>query len=70
MDRMNTRYYKEPKVREQIDEVLQANARMFANLGNTSTPNEVQQAKAKERERLKGIKHLDPVTVGSLLIDD
>ena len=70
MDRMSNAYYKDPEVREQIDKVLETNARMFANLGNTSTPDEVKWAKNKERQRLKRVQHLDPVTVGSMLIGD
>ena len=70
MDRMSNEYYKDKEVREQIDQVLKKNARMFANLGNTSTPDEVKWAKNKERQRLKRVQHLDPVTVGSMLIED
>lgn len=70
MDRMSNAYYKDPEVRAQIDKVLETNARMFANLGNTSTPDEIKWAKNKERQRLKRVQHLDPVTVGSMLIED
>lgn len=70
MDRMSNAYYKDKEVREQIDQVLEKNARMFANLGNTSTPDEVKWAKNKERQRLKRVQHLDPVTVGSMLLED
>ena len=69
VDRMNTPYYQSITVRKAIDEVLQKNASMFANLGNTSTRDEKELAKLKERESLLSVRHLDPHTIDSLVLN-
>lgn len=69
VDRMNTPYYQSITVRKAIDEVLQKNASMFANLGNTSTRDEKELAKLKERESLLSVRHLDPQTIDSLVLN-
>ncbi len=66
---MNTPYYQSITVRKAIDEVLQKNASMFANLGNTSTRDEKELAKLKERESLLSVRHLDPQTIDSLVLN-
>jgi hypothetical protein len=69
VDRMNTPYYQSITVRKAIDDVLQKNASMFANLGNTSTKEEKELAKLKEKESLLGIRNLDPQTIDSLVLN-
>jgi|TARA_R100000479_G_scaffold176179_1_gene129469 ABC-type transporter lipoprotein component MlaA len=69
VDRMSTPYYQSITVRKAIDEVLQKNASMFANLGNTSTKKEKELAKLKERESLLNVRHLDPQTIDSLVLN-
>ncbi len=66
---MSTPYYQSITVRKAIDEVLQKNASMFANLGNTSTKKEKELAKLKERESLLNVRHLDPQTIDSLVLN-
>ena len=69
VDRMNTPYYQSITVRKAIDEVLQKNASMCANLGNTSTRDEKELAKLKGRESLLSVRHLDPQTIDSLVLN-
>ena len=69
VDRMSTPYYQSITVRKAIDEVLKKNASMFANLGNTSTKKEKELAKLKERESLLNVRHLDPQTIDSLVLN-
>ena len=69
VDRMSTPYYQSITVRKAIDEVLQKNASMFANLGNTSTKDEKELAKLKERESLLSVRYLDPQTIDSLVLN-
>lgn len=69
VDRMSTPYYQNITVRKIIDEVLQKNASMFANLGNTSTKKEKELAKLKERQSLLNVRHLDPQTIDSLVLN-
>ena len=69
VDRMSTPYYQSITVRKAIDEVLKKNASMFANLGNTSTKKEKELAKLKERKSLLNVRHLDPQTIDSLVLN-
>jgi len=69
VDRMNTPYYQSTTVRKAIDDVLQKNASMFANLGSTSTKKEKELAKMKEKESLLSVRHLDPQTIDSLVLN-
>ena len=67
---METPYYQSEDVREAIDAVLHANARMRQNLGNTSTKEEFERAKELERKNLLSVRELDPVKIDRLLADD
>ena len=57
---MNYYYYKDAEVREQIDELLQQNATIQANLGIDSTAEEREEAKRKWMELAKQIREIDP----------
>ena len=67
---MTTPYYQSEEVREAIDAVLHANARMRQNLGNTSTKEELSRAKETERKNLLSVRELDPIKIDRLLADD
>lgn len=67
--RMSAPYFTNSEIRKEIDEVLQKNASMFAHLGQDTPKIERERAKRKERQRLQKILHLDPTTVGTMLID-
>ena len=54
-----TPYYSDPEVRAAIDEILHINAIIFQNLGVNSSKAEIRSARAKEKENLRSIKHLD-----------
>ena len=53
-------YYQDAEVREQIDELLQQNATIQANLGIDSTAEEREEAKRKWMELAKQIREIDP----------
>ena len=57
---MNYYYYQDAEVREQIDELLQQNATIQANLGIESTAEEREEAKRKWMELAKQIREIDP----------
>jgi len=57
---MNYYYYQDAEVREQIDELLQQNATIQANLGTDSTTEEREEAKRKWMELAKKIREIDP----------
>lgn len=57
---MNYYYYQDAEVREQIDELLQQNATIQANLGIESTTEEREEAKRKWMELAKQIREIDP----------
>jgi low affinity Fe/Cu permease len=57
---MNYYYYQDAEVREQIDELLQKNATIQANLGTESTTEEREEAKRKWMELAKQIREIDP----------
>jgi len=57
---MNYYYYQDAEVREQIDELLQQNATIQANLGIDSTAEEREEAKRKWMELAKQIREIDP----------
>jgi low affinity Fe/Cu permease len=57
---MNYYYYQDAEVREQIDELLQQNATIQANLGIDSTTEEREEAKRKWMELAKQIREIDP----------
>jgi antitoxin component of MazEF toxin-antitoxin module len=57
---MNYYYYQDAEVREQIDELLQQNATIQANLGTDSTTEEREEAKRKWMELAKQIREIDP----------
>lgn len=57
---MNYYYYQDAEVREQIDELLQQNATIQANLGTESTSEEREEAKRKWMELAKQIREIDP----------
>ena len=57
---MNYYYYQDAEVREQIDELLQQNATIQANLGTESTGEEREEAKRKWMELAKQIREIDP----------
>jgi hypothetical protein len=57
---MNYYYYQDAEVREQIDELLQQNATIQANLGTESTTEEREEAKRKWMELAKQIREIDP----------
>ena len=57
---MNYYYYQDAEVREQIDELLQQNATIQANLGIESTSEEREEAKRKWMELAKQIREIDP----------
>lgn len=67
---MNTPYYIDEKVKEAIDSILHANARVRQNLGNNSTKEELQMAKETERKNLLSVRDLDPVKIDRLLADE
>ena len=67
---MSTPYYTEPKVRAEIDEVLHECAKIFQNLGVSSTKKERTEAKAEERRLLKSVRSLDPKFIDLLLINE
>lgn len=60
-------YYNDRDVKDKIDEVLYENCCIFTKLGNTSTVEEIDQAKAQERSNLRAIMHLDPHHIKSIL---
>lgn len=57
---MNYYYYQDAEVREQIDELLQQNATIQANLGTDSTTEEREEAKRQWMELAKQIREIDP----------
>ena len=57
---MNYYYYQDEAVRKQIDELLQQNAKIQANLGIESTTEEREEAKRKWMELAKQIREIDP----------
>ena len=57
---MNYYYYQDAEVRAQIDELLQQNATIQANLGTDSTTEERDEAKRKWMELAKQIREIDP----------
>jgi len=57
---MNYYYYQDAEVRKQIDELLQQNAKIQANLGIESTTEEREEAKRKWMELAKQIREIDP----------
>jgi hypothetical protein len=57
---MSYYYYQDAEVREQIDELLQQNATIQANLGTESTAEEREEAKRKWMELAKQIREIDP----------
>ena len=57
---MNYYYYQDAEVREQIDELLQQNATIQANLEIESTAEEREEAKRKWKELAKQIREIDP----------
>ena len=57
---MNYYYYQDAEVREQIDELLQQNATIQANLEIESTAEEREEAKRKWMELAKQIREIDP----------
>ena len=57
---MNYYYHQDAEVREQIDELLQQNATIQANLGEDSTAEEREEAKRKWMELAKQIREIDP----------
>jgi hypothetical protein len=57
---MNYYYYQDAEVREQIDELLQQNATIQANLGTDSTAEEREEAKRQWMELAKQIREIDP----------
>jgi low affinity Fe/Cu permease len=57
---MNYYYYQDAEVREQIDELLQQNATIQANLGTESTTEEREEAKRQWMELAKQIREIDP----------
>jgi len=57
---MNYYYHQDAEVREQIDELLQQNATIQANLGEDSTAEEREEAKRKWMELAKKIREIDP----------
>ena len=57
---MNYYYYQDAEVREQIDELLQQNATIQANLGTESTAEEREETKRQWMELAKQIREIDP----------
>jgi len=57
---MNYYYYQDAEVRAQIDELLQQNATIQANLGIESTAEERAEAKRQWMELAKKINEIDP----------
>ena len=57
---MNYYYYQDAEVRAQIDELLQQNATIQANLGIESTSEERAEAKRQWMELAKKINEIDP----------
>ena len=57
---MNYYYYQDEAVRAEIDELLQHNATIQANLGTESTTEEREEAKRKWMELAKQICEIDP----------
>ena len=57
---MNYYYYQDAEVRAQIDELLQQNATIQANLGTESTTEERDEAKRQWMELAKQIREIDP----------
>ena len=64
-----TPYYKDPEIRAQIDDVLEANHIAVAYLGCDSTKTEREAVKLEERKSLRAIKHLDPEFIGRLITE-
>jgi len=57
---MNYYYYQDAEVRAQIDELLEQNATIQANLGTDSTAKERAEAKRQWMELAKKINEIDP----------
>jgi hypothetical protein len=66
-NRKEMSYYTNIEIREQIDNVLRANANIFANLGQGSSKTEVERAKIMERKNLRQVRNLDMTFVDALL---
>ena len=62
-----TPYYSDPEVRAAIDEILHINAIIFQNLGVNSSKAEIRSARAKEKENLRSVKHLDKAFINFLI---
>ena len=62
-----TPYYSDPEVRAAIDEILHINAIIFQNLGVDSSKAEIRSARAKEKENLRSVKHLDKAFINFLI---
>ena len=52
-----------------IDQVLEANAQLFQQLGTDSTKAEVKAAKVQERKNLRAVRAEDPELIDRLLTD-
>lgn len=63
----NTPYYTDKEIKNQIDKVLHENAMLMQNLGIDSPSKDKREARAKERENLKAIAHLDRQFVNPLI---
>jgi hypothetical protein len=59
----DSKYYTDPKVKEEIDSILQNCSILFSNLGTCTTfdVKDVATAKKLESEWLEKIKDLDPI---------
>ena len=66
----STPYYTDKIVKNQIDEVLEKCAKIFTNLGSTSTVTERMSAKQQEVELIKSVRHLDPELIKTLLNEE
>ena len=62
-----TPYYSDQEVRAAIDEILHINAIIFQNLGVNSSKAEIRSARAKEKENLRSVKHLDKAFINFLI---
>ena len=62
-----TPYYLDSEVRSSIDEILHINAIIFQNLGVNSSKAEIRSARAKEKENLRSVKHLDKEFINFLI---
>jgi hypothetical protein len=60
-------YYSDPEVKSAIDEILHINAIIFQNLGVNSSKAEIRSARAKEKENLRSVKHLDKEFINFLI---